>query len=126
MYQEEFLLSNLIQKGVLKEDIAQSLITEARSLNKKIEEVMLEKKLVDEKTLINAKSEVLNLPIKLFQEKETVPNTILNLIPEDVARHYKVIAFNRIGDAEKVFVTDGNRKTVLIAEDIRNAVDGLI
>lgn len=102
MYQEEFLLSNLIQKGVLKEDIAQSLLAEARSLNKKIEEVMLEKKLVDEQTLINAKSEVLNLPIKLFQEKETVPNTILNLIPEDVARHYKVIAFNRIGNTLEI------------------------
>ena len=34
-------------------------------------------------------------------------------------------AFNRIGDAEKVFVTDGNRKTVLIAEDIRMAVQGV-
>ena len=35
-------------------------------------------------------------------------------------------AFDRIGDAEKVFVTDGNRKTDLIAEDIRIAVDELI
>jgi len=34
-------------------------------------------------------------------------------------------AFDRIGDAEKVFVTDGNRKTDLIAEDIRMAVEGL-
>jgi len=34
-------------------------------------------------------------------------------------------AFDRIGDAEKVFVTDGNRKTDLIAEDIRIAVDEL-
>ena len=42
MYQKKFLLSNLIQKGVLKEDIAQSLLAEARSLNKQIEEVMLD------------------------------------------------------------------------------------
>lgn len=35
-------------------------------------------------------------------------------------------AFDRIGDAEKVFVTDGNRKTDLIAEDIRIAVEALI
>ncbi len=35
-------------------------------------------------------------------------------------------AFDRIGDAEKVFVTDGNRKTDLIAEDIRISVDELI
>jgi dTMP kinase len=35
-------------------------------------------------------------------------------------------AFDRLGDAEKVFVTDGNRKTDLIAEDIRIAVDELI
>lgn len=34
-------------------------------------------------------------------------------------------AFDRLGDAEKVFVTDGNRKTDLIAEDIRIAVDEL-
>jgi dTMP kinase len=35
-------------------------------------------------------------------------------------------AFDRLGDAEKVFVTDGNRKTDLIAEDIRIAVEALI
>ena len=34
-------------------------------------------------------------------------------------------AFDRIRDVEKVFVTDGNRKTDLIAEDIRIAVDKL-
>jgi dTMP kinase len=34
-------------------------------------------------------------------------------------------AFDRIGDTEKVFVTDGNRKTDLIAEDIRIAAEGL-
>ncbi len=34
-------------------------------------------------------------------------------------------AFDRLGDVEKVFVTDGNRKTDLVAEDIRIAVDEL-
>jgi dTMP kinase len=35
-------------------------------------------------------------------------------------------AFDRMGDTEKVFVTDGNRITDLIAEDITMAVEALI
>ncbi|MGE4554662.1 MAG: GspE/PulE family protein [Candidatus Paceibacterota bacterium] len=102
MLQEELLLSNLINKGFLKPEIAKALLEEAHSLNKRLEELILERNLIDEKNLLAVKSEVFNLPIKIFQEKETVPNVILNIIPEDVARHYKMIAFNREGNILEV------------------------
>jgi len=100
--QEELLLSNLINKGLIAPEIAKKILEETKFLNKKLEEILLERKVVEEKTLLSIKSEILNLPIKFFQEKETIPNVILNIIPEDVARHYKMVAFNRIGNLLEV------------------------
>jgi len=36
--------------------------------------------------------------VKFFSKNETIPQTILNIIPEDTARHYKFIAFNKEGN----------------------------
>ncbi|MGB9680865.1 MAG: hypothetical protein ACPLYC_01525, partial [Minisyncoccia bacterium] len=95
MLQEELLLSHLINKGLIRPEMAKALLNEAQSLNRRLEEVILSRNLVDEKSLLSIKSDIFNLPVKIFQDKEVIPNVVLNLIPEDVARHYKMVAFNR-------------------------------
>jgi len=40
--------------------------------------------------------------VKFFAKNETIPQTILNIIPEDTARHYKFIAFNKEGNTLEV------------------------
>ena len=95
MYQEELLLSYLVQRGYLKDTVAQQLLQQAHTLEKRAEDIIYEKGLVDENTLAQIKAEIFRLPLKTFQKKEVIPRQILHLIPEDTARHYKFIAFNK-------------------------------
>ena len=95
MIQEELFLSALIQKGLIKQADAYTLLQEAKNLEKRVEDVIYEKNLVDEKKLSQIKSELFKLPVKIFSKTEIVPQNVLNLIPEDTARHYGFIAFNR-------------------------------
>ncbi len=98
MIQEELFLSTLIQKGLLSDEQARQILLEIKSTNKRAEEIIVEKNLVDEKNLAQVKSELFKLPVKFFSKNETIPQTILNIIPEDTARHYKFIAFNKEGN----------------------------
>jgi len=95
MIQEELFLSALIQKGLMKQTDAYALLQEAKSLEKRVEDVIYEKNLVDEKKLSQIKSELFKLPVKIFSKTEIIPQNVLNLIPEDTARHYGFIAFNK-------------------------------
>jgi len=95
MIQEELFLSTLIQKGLIKEDQARQILLEVKTTNKRAEEILLEKNLIDEKTTAQIKSELFKLPTKIFQKNEIVSQSILNLVPEDTARHYSFIAFNK-------------------------------
>ncbi len=95
MVQEELFLSTLIQRGLIKQSEASSLLQEAQGLEKNVEELINERKLVDEKILAQLKGELFNLPIKQFAKDEIIPQSVLNLIPEDTARFYNVIAFNK-------------------------------
>lgn len=98
MIQEELFLSSLIQKGLIKQTDAYTLLQEAKSLEKRVEDVIYEKNLVDEKKLSQIKSELFKLPVKIFSKTEIIPQNVLNLIPEDTARHYGFIAFNKEGN----------------------------
>jgi type IV pilus assembly protein PilB len=98
MIQEELFLSTLIQKGLIKEDQARQVLLEVKTTNKRAEEILLDKNLVDEKTTAQIKSELFKLPTKFFTKNEIVSQTILNLVPEDTARHYNFTAFSKDGN----------------------------
>jgi len=98
MIQEELFLSTLIQKGLIKEDQARQVLLEVKTTNKRAEEILLDKNLVDEKTTAQIKSELFKLPTKFFTKNEIVSQSILNLVPEDTARHYNFTAFNKEGN----------------------------
>ncbi len=102
MIQEELFLSTLIQKGLLSDEQARQILLEIKTTNKRAEEIIVEKNLVAEKDLAQVKSELFKLPVKFFAKNETIPQTILNIIPEDTARHYKFIAFNKEGNTLEV------------------------
>ncbi|MFA5360771.1 MAG: GspE/PulE family protein [Candidatus Paceibacterota bacterium] len=95
MIQEELFLSTLIQKGLIKQSDASEILREAQSLEKSAEEIIYERNLIDEKVLAQVKGELFKLPVKQIFKDEIIPQSILNLIPEDTARHYSFIAFNK-------------------------------
>jgi type IV pilus assembly protein PilB len=84
------LIQQLLKRGILDKEKATSLEFEAKNSGKKEEEILLEKEIIGEKTLFSLKSENLNIPLKEVSA-EDVPLKLLELIPEESARYYKMI-----------------------------------
>lgn len=87
------LIQQLTQKGFLDKDQASSLEFEIKSSGKKEEEVILEKNIVSESVLFSLKSAILGVP--LFEEvsSDDVSLKVLEMIPEESAKYYKMIPF---------------------------------
>jgi type IV pilus assembly protein PilB len=85
------LIHQLEQKGLLEKDQARALEFEVRDSGKKEEEVILEKNIVSESILFSLKAE--NLEIPFFEEvtPEDVTLKVLEMIPEESAKYYKMI-----------------------------------
>jgi len=84
------ILQQLVKKGILEKEKAASLEFEIKSSGKKDEEVILEKGIVSESFLFGLKSENLKIPLKEVVASE-IPLKILELIPEESARYYKIV-----------------------------------
>ncbi|MCH8244295.1 type II/IV secretion system protein [Patescibacteria group bacterium] len=84
------ILETLIQRSLLLSEVAANVQKEATQSQKLIEEVLLEKKLVEEELLFSIKSEILQIPLKSVEPKD-IPLKVLELIPEDAASHYRMV-----------------------------------
>jgi len=84
------LVQQLLKKGILDKEKATSLEFEVKNSGKKEEEVILEKEIINEKFLFNLKSENLKIPLREISPEE-VPLKVLELIPEESVRYYKMI-----------------------------------
>jgi type IV pilus assembly protein PilB len=84
------LIKQLVQKGLLKKEMAAPLEFEVKETGKAEEELILEKRLVSEPVLFGLKSENLKIPLKEIAAAD-VSLEILELIPEETAKHYKMI-----------------------------------
>ncbi|MDO9028225.1 MAG: hypothetical protein Q7U68_05120, partial [Candidatus Roizmanbacteria bacterium] len=88
----------LLKNGKITSAIADSVLKEAGSLNRPVEDVINEKRIVSEEEIGQAKSEFFKVPLKTFKKDETVASEILNFIPEEVAKTHKLVAFARDKD----------------------------
>ncbi|HAI73807.1 MAG TPA: hypothetical protein DCS28_03025 [Candidatus Moranbacteria bacterium] len=73
----------------------------AQKEKKNLGDVLLEKKLIDEERLRKLYAYILGIPFVDLQ-KETIPSDILQLIPEPIAKKYKIIAFEKSGKELKI------------------------
>ncbi|MDZ4385164.1 MAG: hypothetical protein U0944_01970, partial [Candidatus Moranbacteria bacterium] len=62
--------------------------------NKRLGEILLEKKLVDEVKLRELYAYILGVPF-VDLSKEIVPADILQIVPEPIAKKYKIVAFEK-------------------------------
>lgn len=95
------LTNELVERGIIDQNKANSLNYEIESSDKKEEELLLEKDIVPEDTLFSVKSKVLDIPLKKVVASD-VPLEILELIPEDSARYYKMIPLDKKGDTVQI------------------------
>ena len=84
------LVQHLVKKGILEKEKAGPLEFEIKNSGRKEEEVILERGIVSEILLFGLKSENLKTPLKEVAADE-VPLKILELIPEESAKYYKMV-----------------------------------
>lgn len=92
MAKKKELLDLLVERGVLPQSDADSILREAKNRGKKIDDILRERG-VDERAVAQTKAALLELPVKFFEKDEEVPREVMLLLPEDSARHYGLLAF---------------------------------
>ena len=88
------LLQILVKKGILEKGKASELEYEVKKSGKREEEVILEKGIVTEKSLFDVKSENLGMPLREIPVEE-IPLKVLEVVPEEAARYYKIIPLSQ-------------------------------
>ncbi len=83
--------SDLVEKKALE-----SAYLEAEKAKKTLGELLLEKKLINEADLRKLYAYILGVPF-VDLAKEIIPHDILQIVPEPIAKKYKIIAFERNG-----------------------------
>jgi type IV pilus assembly protein PilB len=86
------VVSVLITNGVLAQQQVDQLRAESITTGKEIEEMLLERHLVDEEQLGNAKATFYNIPFVKLQDLGASPEA-LNMLPQGVAQRYLMLPF---------------------------------
>ena len=84
------ILELLLAKHILKKEDVQLVEKELQSSGRKAEELLVQKRKVDEDLLFQMKSEALGMPLSQVETSE-IPLKVLELIPEDSAKYYKMV-----------------------------------
>jgi len=96
------LLKYLLENGKISKPLAEKIEKESEVLEKRIEEILIEREILSEDELAQIKSKLLGLPCRFLKEDEKIPAEVLNLIPEEVSKNYQIIALGKKGNVLEV------------------------
>lgn len=85
------ILAQLLEKNLLKKERVEQVQKEIAATGEKAEEILVKRNLIDEDLLFKTKSEAEKIQLKDIVSTE-VPLKILEVIPEDSARYYKMVS----------------------------------
>ncbi len=97
----EQLKSFALDTGLMNEQQIDSAIEESIKTGKELSDVLVEKKLVSAEQLRQLFAYILGVPFVNI-EKEIIPKDILQIVPEPIAKKYKIVAFKKTGTELKV------------------------
>lgn len=88
------LLQALVEVKLLNAEAGEKILKEAATLKKSAEQIIYDRRLVDEEEVAKVKSKILGVPLKRVKPEE-ITDEILKLISEDTTRTYKVIPLSK-------------------------------
>lgn len=97
---DEKLLSEILRNKLLDEAAVTKLKKESLLSGRPVEEIIYNRRIVDDIKLAELKSQVLGVPLQRFKAEE-IPEEVLKLIPEETVRTYAV---SPLGQDNGVFV----------------------
>lgn len=86
---------------LVKDEELEASFKEAQKNNRRLGELLLEKGLIDEIQLRKLYAYILGVPF-VDLSKEAIPHEILQIVPEPIAKKYKIVAFERTGQELKI------------------------
>lgn len=96
----------LTRRGMVGEDVLEPLLSEVeRDGEKSLSELLIERKMIDEEAVIGMLAEEMSLP-PINLNKVDVDKEALEVIPEDLARYYKVLPISKIGNILTIAVAN--------------------
>jgi len=91
----------LLQKKLFPEEVLRAAEAEAKKFKMSVEQQLVVQKLMKEDEIAKLKAEYAGMEVKDLSDTP-IDQTIVEIIPEDVAEHYKVVAFG--GNDTEIFV----------------------
>jgi type IV pilus assembly protein PilB len=88
----------LVAKKIVTAKAWEDLVKEATDSNEPVEDLIVEKKLIDEEKLAQMAAGFFDVEYTDLKETNEIPKDILLLVPEPIARRYNVIAFGKDKD----------------------------
>jgi polyhydroxyalkanoate synthesis regulator phasin len=89
------LFEKLVEKGLLAADQSEKILAEALLSQKRAEEFLYERRLVDEVEIAKIKSALLGIPYRKVS-LEQISDELLKAIPEETALNYRVIPYPKM------------------------------
>lgn len=94
---DQELFKELVKRNILDKALSERVLKDAGYLQRSAEELLYERQLVDEEAVARVKSELLSAPYKKV-DVTRVSDEILNLIPYETSKTYRVIPLERQKD----------------------------
>jgi type IV pilus assembly protein PilB len=110
--EDQQLKSFLLDMGTIPKDQLEEVAKEAKKQKKKLEDVLLERKLLEEDKLIQLKAYILGIPFINLKGVD-IPPDVLQIIPEAIARKNSVIAYKKTpGELSVAMLDPGDLQTI--------------
>ncbi len=95
--ENKILLQELVKQNLISENVSKKLLQEAALIRRSAEDLIYERRLVDEEKLADVKSRLLGVPYKKIKAEEISDET-LKLVSEDAVRNYKIVPIDKTGE----------------------------
>ena len=95
------VLNYLLKNKTISKEEVESIISESERTGNDVEDVILNRRLIQDSELLEIKSKIFNFPGINLLNKE-IQKEFLNIISEDIAENYKCVIFNKDGNVVSV------------------------
>lgn len=104
-YQNEDLYSSILELGVMDKDKLDQALKESQDRKIPLGNILLQKELISDENLGKIISDSLSLPL-IRLSKADIPDSVLKIIPENLAKRKKIIAYGLDKDGLKLAMAD--------------------
>ncbi len=94
MKENEKILEKLLEEKTINKKQLKEIKEELQESEKKLEDIVVDKEVAGTEKIVQLRAEVHNMPYINLSDK-TITKQALNTIPYDVAKHYKIVCFEK-------------------------------